>query len=461
MTTPPLDRRQFLAHSQQATLGVATGITILKNAASARGTPAAETIVLAAIGIGGRGNYLSYGFAERGDCKYAYFADPDLNKANARAEAFAPHQGGVRPKVVEDFRHVLDDQSVDAVVVATPDHWHAPATVWSCRAGKDVYVEKPPTHNCWEGQQMIRAARKYKRVVQCGFQCRSAPYAMAARKYLQEGKLGGIHFCRIYNQKPPWGLCPKVPDSDPPAGFNWDIWNGPAPRHAYNKSMHGCWNHVWRYSGGDIANDGSHQIDLARWLLGVETPKTVYSTGGRFATDPATLVAETPDTQVALYDFDKLLVSFELTLYGGYMLKTDPYVRDHDMFPYWLQNSTRIEIYGTEGMMIVGRHGGGWQVFVRPKNRKPVVKAHMYGRFPDPEHKENFIQCIRSRQRPHADVEHGHRSCLLIHYANISYRLGGQKLTIDPATEQIVDNPQAMRLFRRTYRKPWVIRDEV
>ena len=131
------------------------------------------------------------------------------------------------------------------------------------------------------------------------------------------------------------------------------------------------------------------------------------------------------------------------------------------MFPYWMQNSTRIEIFGTEGMMVVGRHGGGWQVFVRPKSRQPVVKDQAFGRFPDPEHKENFVQCIRSRQLPNADVDQGHRSCLLIHYANISYRLGGQKLAIDPDTQQIVDNADAMKLFRRTYRDPWVIEDEV
>jgi predicted dehydrogenase len=252
-------------------------------------------------------------------------------------------------------------------------------------------------------------------------------------------------------------MCSKVPDSDPPAGFDWDIWNGPAPEHRYNKSMHRCWHHLWRYSGGDIANDASHQIDLARWLLGVELPKTVYSTGGRFATDPETLVAETPDTQIALYDYDNLLVSFELTLFGNYILKTDSGVRQSDMFPYWMQNSTRIEIFGTEGMMLIGRHGGGWQVFVRPKSRQPVVKDQMYGRFPDPDHKENFVQSVRSRELPSADVKQGHLSCLLIHYANISYRLGGQKLSIDPVTEQIVDNPAAMAMFQRTYRKPWVI----
>ena len=284
---------------------------------------------------------------------------------------------------------------------------------------------------------------------------------MAARKYIEEGKLGTIHLCRIYNQKPPWGMTKKQPNSEPPAGLNWDIWNGPAPEHPYNVGFHRTWHHLWRYSGGDIANDASHQIDLARWLLGVTYPKTVYSTGGRYATNPEELVAETPDTQIALFDFDGLLVSFELTLYGKYMLKTDGVVRQSDMFPYWMQNSTRIEIFGTEGMMVVGRHGGGWQVFVRPHQRQPVVEDQAFGRFPDPEHKENFIRCIRNRQPANANALEGHLSCLWIHYANISYRLGGQKLTIDPKTEHIVDNPEAMALFKRTYREPYVIPEEV
>ena len=459
-----VNRRQFLEQSKQSTLGL-TGVTILANAASVRAAPAADKVILAAVGIGGRGNHLAthpeWGFLARGDCEYAYICDPDSGRSSGRVAQITKMQGGKEPKVVSDFRKALDDKSVDAIVSATPDHWHALSAVWACMAGKDVYVEKPAHHSCWEGQKMVEAARKHDRVVQIGTQNRSAPYNMAARKYIEDGKLGTIHLCRIYNQKGAWGMMKKVPDGDPPPGFNWDIWNGPAPESPYNRGLHRTWNHVWRYSGGDIANDASHQIDLARWLLGVDYPKTVYSTGGRYSVDPAELVAETPDTQIALYDFDNLLVSFELTLYGKYMLKTDGEVRESDMFPYWMQNSTRIEIFGTEGLMVVGRHGGGWQVFVRTSNRKPVAKAQEYGRFPDPDHKENFIQCIRNRKRPNADVLEGHRSGLMIHYANISYRLGGQKITIDPKTEHIVDNPEAMALFKRSYREPWVIPEKV
>ncbi len=455
-----IHRRRFFAQSTSTALGVAAGWTILQNSQSARATPAADKVVLAAVGMGGRGSALAAhpdrSFLSRGDCEYAWLCDADANRLQARVKTIAEMQGGREPQVSQDLRRALDDPAVDAIVSATPDHWHALSTVWACQAGKDVFVEKPAHHSCWEGQQMVAAARKHERVVQIGFQNRSAPYNMAARKYLEEGRLGTVHLCKIYNQKPPYGMMSPQPNSDTPEGLDWDAWNGPAPEHPYNVGLHRTWHHLWRYSGGDIANDASHQIDLARWLLGVTYPKSVYCTGGRFATDPNQLVAESPDTQMALYDFDSLTVSFELTLYGNYMLKTDSTVRDTDMFPYWMQNSTRIEIFGTEGMMVVGRHGGGWQVFVRPHSRQPVVRDEMFGRFPDPEHLENFIACVRSREKPTGDVLEGHISTLWIHYANMSYRLGGRKLAIDPETEH-VDCPEAMNLFKREYREPWVV----
>ncbi len=452
-----LNRREFLHRSKKTSLGVAAGVTILGNAQSVRAAPENEKVTLAMVGVRGRGNSLAHGFLDRGDCEIAYVADVD-SRQFGKAEDYAKRQGGKKPTCVQDLRKALDDQSVDAIVVATPDHWHALATVWGCQAGKDVYVEKPPTHNCWEGRQMVKAARKYKRLVQVGTQNRSAPYNLAAKKYIEEGKLGDIHLCRVYNQKGAIGNYSSIPQSDPPAGFDWDMFNGPAPEVDYSTAYHNAWHYFWQYSGGDMANDGIHQIDLARWLCGVEYPQSVYCSGGSFDSQG---LRDGPDTQVAIFDFDKMLMTFEMTLMGNYMLKTDMPLRQSDMFPYWPQNATRIEIFGTKGVMFMGRHGGGWQVYERPKSRKPVVSEEMYGRFPDDVHKENFIQCIRSRELPHADIEHGHRSTLLVHYANISLRTGGQKLAIDTQTERFNDNPQAEALFKRSYRKPWVIPEEV
>ncbi len=452
-----INRRAFLDRSKKTGLALAAGLTILQSAESVRAAPAGDKVILAIVGCRGRGYTLAQNFASRDDCEMAYVADVDSTLFDSRAKGIAECQGGRRPKCVQDFREALDDPSVDAVVVATPTHWHALATVWACRAGKDVYVEKPLCHNAWEGQQMVKAARRYDRIVQVGTQNRSAAYNMAAREYLADGKLGRIHFVRVINQKF-WANFPMAEDGDPPPGLDWDMWNGPAPEHRYNSTLRFQWHHLWRYCIGDLGNDGAHQFDLARMVVGFDLPKQVHCSGGRFNTEGA---ADTPDTQIATFTYDDMVVTLELTLYTPYMLKTDGVIRDSDMFPYWPQNATRIEIYGSQGVMYVGRMGGGWQVYVRPKSRKPVVRDQMYGRFPDPDHQENFIHCVRSRQRPNADIEIGHRSHLALHYATISYRTGGQTLRIDPRTEHVKDDPEAMKLFKRRYRKPWVLEEEV
>ena len=410
----------------------------------------------------------------RKDCEVAYLADVDaalfgagyvarLRRAicagvrGPRVRGVAKAQGKA-PKTVQDFRRILDDKSVDAIVVATPDHWHALATIWGCQAGKDVYVEKPVSYSPWEGRQMIAAARKYRRIVQAGTQSRSGACYASARKYITDGKLGKIHLCRVFNQKL-WGNFPLAPDSDPPKELDWQMWNGPAPDHRYNVTFRNQWHHFWRYSGGDLANDSIHQLDLARWLCGVEYPKSVYCTGGRFNEEGA---AETPDTQIAVWDFDKLEMTFEQTLYTPYILKSDMHMRNTDgVYPYWPQNAERIELYGEAGVMCVCRHGVGWQVFGRPKAREPVVVAQEHGHFPDPDHKENFLACLRSRQLPHADIREGHLSALLGQMANISYRLGGQKLIFDSKTETFTNSPAANGLLKREYRQPWVIEEQI
>ena len=202
-------------------------------------------------------------------------------------------------------------------------------------------------------------------------------------------------------------------------------------------------------------SSAARDIDLARWLCGVDYPSSVYCTGRRFTQGDA----ETPDTQLATFEFPEMLMTYEQTEFTPYMLRSDPGIRDGDIFPHWPQSGTRIELYGEQGMMCVGRMGGGWQVFVRTKDRQPVVQDEMHGRYPDPPHKENFVLSVKSRTRPNADIEEGHRSMLLVHYANISCRLGGRKLQIDPKTEHILDDPEAMKFFKRTYREPWVVED--
>ncbi|MBX7072504.1 MAG: Gfo/Idh/MocA family oxidoreductase [Pirellulales bacterium] len=451
-----IDRRQFLARTAQAGAALGAGAALV-NQRVARAAGPNDKIALAVVGIHGRGAMLAADFAKRPDCEIAYLCDVDESLFGDRAKPIEAAQGRA-PKNVQDFRRALDDKAVDAIVVATPDHWHALATIWGCQAGKDVYVEKPISHSPWEGRKMVEAARRYNRIVQVGTQNRSAPYNQSAKKYIADGKLGRIHMVRVYNQKG-WPNAKAVPDAETPAGLDFDMWSGPAALGKYNVNHHRGWNHFWNYSGGDIINDGVHQIDLARWLIGQDYPKTVYSVGGRFNEEG---VFETPDTQIAVYEFDNLVMTFELTLYTPYMLKTDMELRNNqEMYPYWPQNAARIEIYGSEGLMYVGRHGGGWQVFDRPKSRQPVVAEQDNGPFPDPEHKENFCQAIRSRDLPSADIEEGHKSTLLCQLANISYRLGGEKLYFDPATETCKGSDKANALLKREYRSPWIVPETV
>jgi predicted dehydrogenase len=451
-----LTRRGFLQSTGKSAAGFAAGAVGINAARHAPAKSGGDRLRLAVVGIRGRGGYLAQRFATREDCQVAYLCDVDESLFPSRVKEIEAAQKQL-PQAVGDFRRALDDKSVDAIIVATPDHWHALATIWGCQAGKDVYVEKPISHSPWEGRKMVEAARRYQRIVQVGTQNRSAAYNKLAKDYIDSGKLGTVHMVRVINQKS-WPNVSAVADGATPAGLNWDMWTGPAPEAAYNPNFHHGWNHFWRFSGGDIINDGVHQMDLARWLVGKDYPQSVYSTGGRYAEKG---VFESPDTQVAVFQFDDLVFTFELTLYTPYMIKSDPALRDSDDYPYWPQNAERIEIYGSQGLMIVGRHGCGWQVYDRPKDRKPVIAAQENGPFPDTEHFDNFVACVRNRKRPNADIEEGHRSTLLCQLANISLRLGGRKLVVDAGSESLVDDSEANALLKREYRSPWVVPETV
>jgi len=433
-------RRYFLTGSLAAAAGVA-----------AKPTSANEQIVLGFMGVKDRGRYLLERFAKRKNVRITWLADVDRRFFD-RADLVEKIAGN-RPKVTQDFRRMLDDKQVDAVVMATPDHWHALGTILACQAGKDVYVEKPASHNIWEGRKMVEAARKYKRVVQVGSQNRSAPYVQAALEYIRSGKLGDIHYARVFNSKRR-GSIGFAPDEPTPPYVDYDMWLGPARKRPFNRNhFHYAWHWFWEYSGGDIINDGVHQIDIMRWLIGRDRPKAVYSTGGMYFFHDA---QETPDTHVATWDFDGLTVVFEQTLWAPYMKKTPMAMRDQDRLPTWPFSGTRIEIYGTKQKMFLSRHGGGWEVF--DADGKSIHVEH--GRQPHELHFDNFLECIRTRKRPNADIEELHLSTNLCHYANISYRLG-RKLYIDPSSEGFVNDPEANALVKRHYREPWVVPERV
>ena len=439
-----LNRRQFMKSS----IGAAAAFAAISQG-PVRG--ANDKIIIGVMGLGGRGTFLAERFAARPDVEIAYLCDADSRRF-ARAREAVEEAQNKRTTLVQDFRKILDDRNVDVLINATPDHWHGLGTILACQAGKDVYVEKPMAHNVWEGRKMVEAARKYKRVVQVGMQSRSAPYTKKAKEYIDSGKLGEICLVRVFNMM----LHPKqkpVADQPVPEGFDYDMWCGPAPKPPYNPSLH--WLNQWEYSCGPIAGDAVHQLDLARYLINdVPYPKSVSHAGGISALKDG---RETPDTQMAAFEYGSFTLMMEAALWTPYMTKTPQQMRDTDRFPNWPFNGTRVEILGTEGFMYYGRHGDGWQAY---DAQGELVRSE-YGRQADKEHQDNFIECIRSRQKPIADVEIGHHSVLLCHMANISYRVGNQRLEFDPQTETFTNCDQANKLLKREYRAPWIVPDNV
>ncbi len=452
-----MERREFLSASLA---GLATGAAALALPRPSRAAAPGDKVILAAIGLGGRCSTLVQGFSSRPDVEFAYLCDVDPR----RGGDFLRHLSSTQkhaPARVSDFRRALDDQAVDAVIIGMPDHWHGPGTIYACQAGKHVYVEKPPSHNVWEGRKMVEAARRYRRVVQVGTQNRSAPYVRKALEYLKSGALGKVHLLKVYNLKS-GGPFRAAGESPQPEGLDYDAWLGPAPRRPFSLShFHGTWHAWWAYSGGDMADDGIHQLDIARWLAGKDYPRAVTASGGKLAYPQSD--AEVPDTQVVTFEYDDLLMTFELTGWAPYMDKIAGDIRNGAGSPYWPQCATRIELYGTQGLMVLGRHGGSWQVFHKAKqqSRQGELVAEERGRFPDPEHQADFIDAIRNDRRPNADIEEGHRSAVLVHLANIATRLGGRRLAFDAKTETIVGDPEANALVKRDYRKPYDVPDMV
>ena len=415
-----------------------------------------EKVVLALIGAGGRGTQLILSMQKCcPNVEVKYICDVD-NERGGRAINELGKQQKMKVLQVEDMRRIFDDKEVDAVVIATPEHWHALATIWACQAGKDVYVEKNISLTISEGRKMADAAKKYKRIVQCGTQNRSASYAFSARDYIQSGKLGKVvlvkNYCMLPGSKP-WFL---KPDSDVPKGLNWDMWLGPSPKVPYNISRHKAWYDWWAYSGGlALAGDASHVMDLARMVMGdPASPKSVFCAGGRVLYNDR---RDIPDNQTITFDFGSFPMTCESSYYGNYLSKSSTEVRYGKVFPDWHLNADRIEIYGTKAMMYLGRHGAGWQVM----GEDSKVIAQEKGYFPDEVHQQDFIQSIRTRKVPNASIEQGQRSATLVHLANLSYRSGEKQLYFDGVNELILNSDSANLLDKRDYRKGFEIADKV
>jgi predicted dehydrogenase len=446
-----MDRRDFLSATAKTTLGAAAFMAA--NPRSSRAYAANDKIVFAQIGLGGRGKSVGREFARLDGVEMKYACDVDLSRAGGVIDQVKAAQGK-EPRVLQDFRNALDDKDVDAVIVSTPDHWHALAAIWACQAGKDVYVEKPPSHNIWEGRKMVEAARKYNRIVQTGTQNRSAPYVNEAKQYIDEGNIGKLVYVKVFGMEP--GYSYIEPRNTPtPASVDYDMYLGAAPMRPFNRGhFHGNWHYYWAYSGGDLADDGVHQMDIARWIMGKDYPKYISGYGNNNAFDDERDVF---DTQSVIYDYGDLTMTWELTQWAKYMRKTPTEVRDSDRFPQWDLNATRIEFYGTNGRLVLGRHGGGYQAI----DHTGKIVAGAYGRMADPEHRQNFADCIRSRKLPNADIEEGHRSAVLAHAGNIATRLQGHRLEFDSKSESFIENPKANALVKRKYRTPYEVPEHV
>jgi len=410
-----------------------------------------DKVVLALIGAGGRGTQVILSMQKcTPGVEVKYVCEVDEERGGRAIDELEKQQK-VRPKRIGDMRLSFDDKDIDAVVICTPEHWHALATIRACQAGKDVYVEKNISLNISEGRKMIEAGRKYNRIIQCGFQNRSAPYNFSAREYIQNGNLGKIVAVKAYCMLPghkPWIY---TEDEPVPAGLDWDQWLGPAPLVPYNVSRHKGYNEFWAYSCGLPLADCCHVIDLARMVLGdPDHALSAYCAGGRVLYDDN---RDIPDNQTITYDLGEFPMTVEASIYGEYMSKATPEIRYGDLFPNWPFNSDRMEIYGTEGMMYLGRHGAGWQVL----GAGSEVIAQDYGYFPDEVHQQDFIKCIRTRKIPNSDIEQGHKSATLVHLANLSYRTGKKQLFYDAVNERVTNSEDANSISVGSYRKGYEI----
>ena len=423
-------RRTFLTQSS----ATVAGAVALNLASQARAQSANDKIVMGCIGVGGQGTNLLQSFAQQPNVQIAYICDVDREHAEKAAASIS---GDHKPQIVRDMRQVLDDKNVDAVTVATPDHWHAPATILACNAGKHVYVEKPCSHNIREGRLQVEAARRNKVVVQVGTQSRSMEHVREGIQLLKDGAIGEVLVAKAWNSQRRSNIGHANP-SDAPATLDYDTWVGPAPMVPYQANrLHYNWHWWYDFGTGDAGNDGVHEIDIARWGLGVEQhPELVASIGGKSYFDDD---QQFPDTQYVSFEYPnanlhrKQLV-FEMRIWS-------PYTQDG--------HENGDAFYGTEGMLILGKRNG-WQLF-GPRNE---LRDQRKGGSPGSTHHVNFLDCIRSGERPNADIEIGHLSATLCHLGNIATRVG-RTLRFDPASEQIASDPEANALVTREYRDHW------
>jgi predicted dehydrogenase len=492
-----MNRRQFLNGSLAAGVGASFAIGGTKS--SGRVIGANETIRVAIAGLNGRGASHVSSCCEIPGVEIAYLVDPDTRVYPKRLDQIKMKDGSAAaPKTIQDVRRALDDKDVDVLSVATPNHWHSLMTLWGCQAGKDVYVEKPCSHNIREGRIAVEAARKYNRIVQHGTQSRSDTDWALTAEVIRSGKLGKLQVSRAlcYKNRKSIGVKPNI---QIPSEIDYSLWLGPATEHGFNENyVHYNWHWFWDFGNGDIGNQGVHQMDIARWMIpdssspsGSATfPKSVFSLGGRFGYEDQ---GETPNTQISVMDFGPTQLIFEVR-----GLPSKPFMGEG------IGNIAHLEA----GTIVGGKT-------FTPKGKTEAIPLAKLGikseddapRGPGKNHYENFIAAVRSRKVDdlNADILEGHYSSALCHLANISYRLSepvpfnakskafgdckeacetldrmeehlgkehglkldamtynlGRKLNFNGATESFVDAPGADKLLTRPYRAPFIVPDKL
>lgn len=401
-----------------------------------------DRIHMAVIGCNGRGGAMAPIFAKQTNTEVIFICDVDQIARQKGIEAVMK-TGKEAPKGENDFRKILANKEVDAVYIATPDHWHAPATIICCKAGKHVYVEKPLSHNPREGELAIAAARKYDRVVQMGSQRRSWELLTEGIHSLHEGIIGKIHMAKCWytNNRKSIGVGKIVPV---PSNLDYDLWQGPAPRKPFKENLiHYNWHWFWHWGTGEALNNGTHEVDVARWGLGVDYPLSVNSTGGRYFFQDDW---ETPDTQLITYNCPEATVLWEGRSCNGY--KTEG--RDRGVL-----------FYGEKGSLLTGHNG--YNVYDEKGKLLKEIKSNAVidGRNTaspneglDAVHIVNFLSSVRLSKRPNADVETGYKSTLWVQLGNIAQRVG-HTLTIDQSNGHIKNDHQAMQYWSREYEKGW------
>jgi len=435
-----------MGETAKAAAGAAVGAAVPAAGAgrAAQKVSANDKIAIAVIGCGGQGKADLGAFLKIPEVDCLAVAEVDDQRLGEAIRAVAESRGR-KPDGYRDFRRILERKDIQAVVVAAPDHWHALPTILACQAGKDVYVEKPLATSIAEGRAMVRAARRTNRIVQVGTQQRSSEHFRDAVAFVRSGELGKLRFVRAWACLDWKGSIGAPADQDPPATVDYDFWLGPAPKRPFNPMrFHHNFRWFWDYSGGLQVDWGAHMIDVVIWALG-ESPLGASAVGGKLGYPDD--IRETPDTQKSLIEFKTYNLLWEHMIGCG----VGPWQREHG-----------VEFHGQNGVLVVDR--GGWEVYsetdaLGPNGRvyrmtaKPRQTSSQDFHFA---HVRNFVDCLKTRATPAAEVETGHLSIIPSHLANIAFRLG-RRVRWDAEKEEILGDPEAQRFVGRAYRSPWTL----